>query len=341
MNNLVFNDLHYTELNTWLENKNPSKLFFLVDENTFANCLPLVLQEIATEIPIEILEIELGESNKVIETCNQLWISLLELGADRNSAIINIGGGVVTDLGGFLASTFMRGISFINIPTSLLAMVDASIGGKTGIDIENVKNAVGTFSLPELTIINSNFLQTLPNNQLKSGFAEMLKHALIADKNHWNELKNLKEISTENISPFIEKSVSIKKNIVEKDFKETGLRKTLNFGHTIGHAIESFSLHSKKPLLHGEAIAIGMYYETKLSHQKNMLSDDDYIEITSVITHFFSDELHYKFTLNDIISFMKNDKKNQYNTIMMSLLTEIGNCQIDCLAEFQSLQKIF
>lgn len=341
MNNLVFNDLRYIELNTWLENKNPSKLFFLVDENTFANCLPLVLQEIATEIPIEILEIEPGESNKVIETCNQLWISLLELNADRNSAIINIGGGVVTDLGGFLASTFMRGISFINIPTSLLAMVDASIGGKTGIDIENVKNAVGTFSLPELTIINSNFLQTLPNNQLKSGFAEMLKHALIADKNHWNELKNLKEISTENISPFIEKSVSIKKNIVEKDFKETGLRKTLNFGHTIGHAIESFSLHSKKPLLHGEAIAIGMYYETKLSHQKNMLSDDDYIEITSVITHFFSDELHYKFTLNDIISFMKNDKKNQYNTIMMSLLTEIGNCQIDCLAEFQSLQKIF
>ncbi len=341
MNNLVFNDLHYTELNTWLENKNPSKLFFLVDENTFANCLPLVLQEIATEIPIEILEIEPGESNKVIETCNQLWISLLELNADRNSAIINIGGGVVTDLGGFLASTFMRGISFINIPTSLLAMVDASIGGKTGIDIENVKNAVGTFSLPELTIINSNFLQTLPNNQLKSGFAEMLKHGLIADKNHWDELKNIHTISAENISHFIEKSVSIKKNIVEKDFKETGLRKTLNFGHTIGHAIESFSLSNGKPLLHGEAIAIGMYYETKLSHQKNMLSDDDFNEIVFVISRLFLQDLNYSFTLNDILPFLKKDKKNQNNTILMSLLTEIGNCQIDCSVDLEALQKLF
>ncbi len=341
MNNLIFNDLEYNSLNAWLQEEQPSKLFFLVDENTFEHCLPLVLQEISTEIPIEILEIESGESNKIIETCHQLWISLLELNADRKSVIINIGGGVITDLGGFLASTFMRGISFINIPTSLLAMVDASVGGKTGIDIENIKNAVGTFALPELTIINTNFLQTLANNQLKSGFAEMLKHALIADKNHWNELKNLKEISAENLSPFIEKTVAIKKNIVEKDFKETSLRKTLNFGHTMGHAIESFSLRSKKPLLHGEAIAIGMYYEAKLSHQKNLLSYDDFHEIASIIAQFYSDELRYKFTLNDIISFMKNDKKNQNNTIMMSLLTEIGSCQIDCSVELQSLQKIF
>src|SRR5690606_29396368 len=207
------------------------------------------------DFEFEILEIDAGETHKNIDTCMGVWEALSELEADRKSLLINLGGGVVTDLGGFVACTFKRGIDYVNIPTSLLSMVDASIGGKTGVDLGLLKNQIGVISNPELVLIDVTFLETLPTNQLRSGFAEMLKHGLIQDINYWNQLIALSELYTDDLEQLIYESVIIKKQVVEQDPNEDGLRKTLNFGHTLGHAIESYSLDDKdlKPLLHGEA----------------------------------------------------------------------------------------
>ena len=214
-----------------------SKIGILVDENTKEFCLPL-LSEIKKSV---IIEIKSGEENKNIDSCNLIWEALTKNCFDRNSLLINLGGGVIGDMGGFCASTYKRGIEFIQIPTSLLAMVDASVGGKLGVDFNGLKNQVGLFSNPKSVIINPKFLETLPEDELRSGFAEVVKHALIVDKNLWNHLKNnpFQDLYWEEI---IESSVQIKNKIVMSDPKEKGERKKLNFGHTFGHAIESYYL---------------------------------------------------------------------------------------------------
>ena len=228
-------DHTFSQLNEFIYQLNPSKLFILCDENTHEYCLPILLPNMEINCPFEIIEIEAGEEMKTIETATQLWEILTEFEADRKALLLNLGGGVITDLGGFVASTYKRGIKFINLPTSLLGMCDASIGGKTGIDHQFIKNIVGTFALPERIFVFSNFLKTLPFRELKSGFAEMMKHGLIADKKHWDDLINLPEISVEHIQPHIETSMKIKENIVHIDYQEKNIRKVLNFGHTIGH----------------------------------------------------------------------------------------------------------
>ncbi|MGY8989132.1 MAG: 3-dehydroquinate synthase [Flavobacteriales bacterium] len=297
-----------------------SKIGILVDENTKEFCLPL-LSEIKKSI---IMEIKSGEENKNIDSCNLIWEALSKNSFDRNSLLINLGGGVIGDMGGFCASTYKRGIDFIQIPTSLLAMVDASVGGKLGIDFNGLKNQVGLFSNPKLVIINPKFLETLPENELRSGFAEVVKHALIIDKNLWERLKNsnLLELDWEEI---IETSVQLKNKIVISDPKEKGERKKLNFGHTFGHAIESYYLQKGTPILHGEAIFMGIILESEISS----LSVSEKNDIKNYILSNFS--LPYTPSKSDLLNFLRNDKKNFEEKINFSLLEGIGNCTINNL----------
>ena len=280
---------------------------------------------------IEIIEIEPGEKNKNIETCVAIWEALTELQADRNCLLINLGGGVILDMGGFIAATFKRGIDFIFIPTTLLAMVDASIGGKTGIDLGVIKNQIGLFKTPISVLIHDIFLETLPANQMRSGLAEMLKHGLIENKKYWNLLKDLTQLTQENLLSLIIESVNIKKKFVQDDFKESGNRKKLNFGHTIGHAIESYflALNQNPPVLHGEAVAAGMIVESYISYRKNLIDLDTYKEIKDTIDQYFEKLPLNEENIEAIFPYLKHDKKNSNNEIKFILLEEIGQSTID------------
>jgi 3-dehydroquinate synthase len=330
-----FNEACYTSLNKHLKEKSFSKIFILVDENTHANCLPYFLTNLETNSVIEIIEIEAGEVNKNIETCSGVWNTLSELDADRKSLLINVGGGVITDLGGFVASTFKRGISYINAPTSLLSMVDASVGGKTGVDLGHLKNQIGVISVPDLVLIDTKFLETLPQNQMRSGLAEMLKHGLISDEIYWNKFKDLSSMPIDNLDELIYESVIIKKNVVEEDPLENGLRKTLNFGHTLGHAIESYFLSNanKGDLLHGEAIAIGMILASYISTELVDFPKQTTEEIKTLFQSYYGKVTINENEYHNIIELLKYDKKNNHGNINFVLLKSIGNPKIDCLVD--------
>lgn len=323
---VIFNIEGYLELNKLISENNYSNLFILVDSITNAVCLPKFLPLIETDLPIEIIEFDAGEINKNIETCVQIWNVLTELGADRKSLIINLGGGVVTDLGGFVASTFKRGIDFINIPTTLLAMVDASIGGKTGIDLGNLKNQIGVINNPQLVVVATDFLETLPQIEMRSGLAEILKHGLIYDNLYWKQFLDLSKLDFADFDTVIFDSIKIKNAIVMQDPKEMGIRKALNFGHTLGHAIESYFLEneSKKNLLHGEAIAIGMVLESYISMNKNLISKDDYFEIKNTIKSIFETVAFDQNDIHSILDLLIHDKKNEKGKIKFVLLDGIG-----------------
>lgn len=326
---ITFLNDNFSQLNDFLHERTFSKIFILVDENTHEYCLPTLLGNMETDLNFEILEIEAGEEMKNIQTANQLWEILTEMKADRKALMINLGGGVITDMGGFVASTYKRGISFINIPTTLLSMCDASIGGKTGIDLMHYKNMVGTFTFPEQIFVYPEFLQTLPFKELRSGFAEMLKHGLIADEKHWNNLIQIHKLDVEGVVPHIQTSMDIKQEVVEKDFHEKDIRKTLNFGHTIGHAIESLCLEQGNPVLHGEAVAAGMICEAHLSHLEGILSEEDTEIITENIRRYYPYLDITDFSNEDICSLLLNDKKNTDSKINFSLLSAIGSCVYD------------
>tara|TARA_B110000459_G_scaffold46154_1_gene51282 strand:- start:569 stop:1555 length:987 start_codon:yes stop_codon:yes gene_type:complete len=297
-----------------------SQIAILVDENTKRDCFSK-LPKLDNSI---IIEIKSGEENKNINTCNFIWEQLTKYNFDRNSLLINLGGGVIGDMGGFCASTYKRGIDFIQIPTTLLAMVDASIGGKLGINFNVLKNQIGIFSYPKTVLINPLFLETLPDNQLKSGFAEVVKHALISDRNLWNRLRNT-SFEEQNWEEIIETSIQIKNKIVLSDPLEKGERKQLNFGHTFGHAIESYYLEKGTSILHGEAVFMGILLEIEISS----LSDLEKSEIKKYILSSFS--LPHCPNKSDLIKYLKNDKKNSDGKISFSLLKKIGNCTIDNL----------
>lgn len=338
---ITFLNDDFSALNTFLEKLQPSKIYFLVDENTHEYCLPILLGNLETTLPFEIIEIEAGEDLKTIETATQLWEILSEFQADRKSVIINLGGGVITDLGGFIASTYKRGIKFINIPTTLLGMCDASIGGKTGIDHAFLKNIIGTFAEPEQIFVYHEFLKTLPFEELRSGFAEMLKHGLIQDEKHWNDLISIEKLTPENISPFIETSMKIKEKVVLADFKEQHVRKTLNFGHTIGHALESLFLKAEKPIPHGEAVALGMMCETHLAFLNHLISRETSIMIIENLQKFYPYVCILDFTVDEILTIMKNDKKNSDGNINFSLLTGLGECNFDfSVSEEQIIESL-
>lgn len=338
-----FNAKGYKELNNYLKNNHFSKLFIIVDTNTHVHCLPRFISKLETDLTCEIIEIDAGEAHKNIDTCVGVWNALSELGADRKSLIINVGGGVVTDLGGFVACTFKRGLKYINVPTSLLSMVDASVGGKTGIDLGPLKNQVGVISSGDMVIVDTGFLDTLPQNHLKSGLAEMLKHGLIYDRAYWNKFLNLNTLTLDDLDALIHQSVEIKNHIVTEDPNEHGLRKTLNFGHTLGHAIESYFLSQtdKEELLHGEAIAIGMIMEAYISSHLLGFPKDDLKTIKETFLKIFKRVTIEASDHHAIIELLKYDKKNEHGNINFVLLERIGMPKIDCLVENELLIKAF
>ncbi len=313
----------FDELSKFLKTKNYSSYFILCDENTLAHCLPTLITKCKLLTDAEIIEIESGEENKQLEIVANIWQTLIDFNADKNSLLINLGGGVITDLGGFVASTFKRGIDFINIPTTLLAMADASVGGKNGIDFANIKNVVGTITQPKAIFIYDNFLSTLPQRQYSNGLAEVYKIALIANKKLWQNLSEKRE------AKIIETSVGLKQKIVAKDVHDKGLRKILNFGHTLGHAIESFLLNTENPLLHGEAVVIGMLLESHIAFQKKMITKEIFIEIETVLCTHFNIEIKEKLGFENLKPIISNDKKNSSNKIRMALITDIGACTFD------------
>jgi 3-dehydroquinate synthase len=330
-----FNASCYTALNQHLSGRNFSKIFILVDENTHEHCLPHLLEKLETTSVIEIIEIESGEINKNIETCLGVWNTLSELDADRKSLLINIGGGVITDLGGFVACTFKRGIAYVNVPTTLLSMVDASVGGKTGVDLGHLKNQIGVISNPDLVLIDTQYLNTLPQNQMRSGLAEMLKHGLISDISYWNKFQDLSKLSFNDLDELIYESVLIKKHVVDVDPFENGLRKSLNFGHTLGHAIESYFLSSpeKTTLLHGEAIVIGMILASYISTELTGFPKQTTLDIKRLFVDYYGKVTINQEDLQPIIELLKFDKKNTHGNINFVLLESIGNPKIDCLVD--------
>jgi len=332
----VYFEKDLDSLGTFITGGNYSRVLIFVDRNTNEHCLP-VLQSLVPELAErDVIAIDPGEENKNIDFCIGVWKTMLDFGVDRKALLVNLGGGVVTDMGGFAASTFKRGIDFVQIPTSLLAQVDASVGGKTGIDLDNVKNIIGTFAQPKAVFISSEFLKTLDNRQMRSGFAEVVKHGLIFDKRLFEAVKtlDLDRLGHMDWSDIVFRSVSVKNAVVTQDPTEQGLRKILNFGHTIGHAVEGYSLlHDADPLLHGEAIAIGMVCEAYLAHKINGLSEEELQEIAGVFTRLFEGYRLDPKIYPDLIELMQNDKKNESDKLGFALLREIGKCDHNIYAD--------
>lgn len=315
--------------------KNPDvrneRTIILVDEHTKELCLPVLQNKVPHLKKASVIEVNSGEENKNIQTCVEIWHYMLKLSSTRKTILINLGGGVITDMGGFVASTFKRGIRFLNIPTTLLGQVDASIGGKVGINLFGLKNQIGVFSYPEAIYIIPSFINTLPQIEKLSGIAEMIKHALIMDQKYWELIQNRDLKDTGNWYDLILRSVEIKNSVVRNDPYEKSLRRRLNFGHTIGHALESLSLFEGKKfkITHGEAIAIGMICETYLSNKIRGLSDHAMAEIVAFILANFTYHPLDASKHQKVLSFIRHDKKNVQNRINFTLIPSIGNALID------------
>ncbi len=318
------------ELYTWLRDQSYKELFIITDTAVAEDAFPQ-LEPYVEDLNLKgVLTIPPGESQKTTECCEDVWRQLIRNDATINSLIINLGGGVVTDLGGFVASTFKRGIPFIHVPTTLLGMVDAALGGKHGVNLDHFKNQIGLYQNPDKVLIAPGFLQTLEDRQLLSGFTEMIKHALIKDKTLWEQFQQINPLKLEQLTPFIVPAASIKLNIIANDPFEDGERKKLNFGHTIGHALESLSQErDEDPLLHGEAIAIGMRVETFLS-KEHLLMPDQYLEaIDQYLKRLYPTYQLFPGDEEAIISYMKADKKRDKEAFNFSLLVEPGHADTD------------
>ena len=313
-----------------------------MDENTQKHCYTVLSQKINDATTWMSLVIPAGEKHKTIESSLQLWEALSIKGADRNSLLINLGGGVITDLGGFVAATFKRGIGFINIPTSLLGMVDAAIGGKTGVDLRNLKNQIGTITNPEMIVVDGKFLETLPQNHLISGFAEMLKHGMIYSRPYWNKLKDIDFQNLSTLENLIWESIEIKNEVVKDDPFELDRRKILNYGHTLGHAIESYFLRNKEnPLLHGEAIAIGLVLETYLSHHLAGFPWVDLKEVSSVVKDFYPKIVFTEADIEEIMKLLSFDKKNRNGKVLFVLLEGFGKPRTDYIIDNKLIIRAF
>jgi 3-dehydroquinate synthase len=326
-----FEEKGYNELTSLVSERNYSSVFILVDDNTLDCCYPRFIQLFATDKPIEVIQIDAGEVHKNIETCMGVWNVMTELGADRKSLLITLGGGVITDLGGFVASTFKRGIDFVNIPTTLLSMVDASVGGKTGVDLGVLKNQIGVFANPELIIIDPEYLHTVTPREIRSGTAEIIKYGMTHDIKLFNEIKDNDKL---NIVDLIHRSIEIKNEVVLEDPKEQGVRKALNWGHTIGHGVESYFLENpkKEALTHGEAIAIGMVCEAYLSSKVLEFPEDKVSEIKNAIIKIYGKVALSEDDFQPILELMKHDKKNIGGEINFVLLNDYEDFKINSKA---------
>lgn len=306
------------------------KLFILTDETTAVKCMPLLNDNSETK-DAKLIVIKASDTNKNIDSLAHVWSELSLNGATRRSCMVNLGGGMVTDLGGFAASTFKRGIKFINIPTTLLAMVDASVGGKTGINFCGLKNEIGVFNTADSVLIDTQFLRTSDAMNICSGYAEMLKHGLISNESHWSELVgfDLQSPDLKQLQAMVAESISVKERIVEEDPHEHGIRKALNLGHTFGHALESLSLKRNAPILHGYAVAYGMVCELYLSCAKTNFPTDKMRQTVGFIRENYG---RYDFTCDDyeeLLELMRHDKKNTSGVINFTLLGGIGDIRIN------------
>ena len=318
-----------------------SATFILCDNNTNEHCVRFLLETIPALNEVPIIEIPEGEESKSLEIVSHLYEELLHHNADRQSLLLNVGGGVISDIGGFVASTYKRGIDFINIPTTVMAQVDAAMGGKCGIDLKDVKNAVGLFSWPKSVLVFTGFLNTLPQKELKSGFAEMLKHALIADAEYWEALSHVDPNEASHIAVFVKRSNEIKSEITIKDPNEHSVRKKLNYGHTVGHAIESFFLAKSEPITHGNAIGWGMILENRIAVQLGILNLSLAQAIESRILGIFDPLPSFNNEEQEqVFKFMLNDKKNKNGVFHFSLIQEIGDCLIQVEVSEEIARKV-
>ncbi|MFZ2907387.1 MAG: 3-dehydroquinate synthase [Cyclobacteriaceae bacterium] len=342
--NIILTQHPGPDLQKFLSEKKYSALAVLTDENTTVHCYPLLQKYLPDHFRIQLAS---GEEHKTLQSCTAIWQAMTNARLDRHSALLTLGGGVLGDMGGFCAATYKRGIDFITIPTTLLAQADASIGGKLGIDFDNFKNQIGLFKEPSLNLIHTGFLQTLPETELRSGFAEVIKHALISDRTLWDEIRTrgLKDQPWEVLVP---KSAAFKSSIVAKDPHEKGLRKILNAGHTVGHALESYFLSKGNKILHGEAIAAGIIAEAYLGTKRGFLDEKSLREIESYVLKIFGKLSYQENQQQEIAMLCLQDKKNKGNSVRCVLPDGIGKAQFDaeisldeiveCLAYYRLLQ---
>lgn len=324
LDSIYFGQESLADIQRIIKQNRYSSVFILCDENTEKHCLPSFVEFSELE-SAGLLIIGAGEENKTFDTVSDICKSLLIEGADRKALLINLGGGVVSDIGGFAASIYKRGIDFINVPTSLMAMVDASIGGKTGVNLSGAKNSIGLFSSPISVFIDSDFLATLNDEEFHAGFAEVIKHALIGDAEYWNTISGLKNFrAVHDIDDIILQSVEIKKLITDEDFKESGIRKSLNFGHTLGHAYESSSMKKMtNKLHHGNAIALGMMGELFLSSKLAGFPTDKLTTVLDFLVQHYG-KFIYSINESELNEFLFSDKKNENGKIGFYLLKDIG-----------------
>lgn len=317
-----------------------SEVFVLGDENTLRHCLPELLGRVPRLREAHTLSVPAGERSKDLAVCADIWNHLAGCAADRHALLVCLGGGVVTDLGGFVAGTYKRGIDCVHVPTSLLGMVDASIGSKTGVDLSGLKNMVGVFHDPLGVYIHIPFLKSLGKRELLNGLAEMIKHGLVWDAQHWEAISEATLHDLDALAPLVQRSAAIKADVVKQDPREAGLRKVLNFGHTIGHGIEAHSWESpQRMLLHGEAVAIGMICEAWLSWRMDLLDRESYDRIATQLMQLYKP---YQFDSSDghrFVELMRNDKKNRGGQFRFTLLTAIGSAKVDVPVSAAQVQE--
>lgn len=317
----VSTDIHQL-LQSFFSTTSYTQVGVLTDSNTRKACYPLIEKVLPSH---QVMEVKAGEDFKNLTTCTEIWSALTEFHFDRHALLVVLGGGVLGDMGGFCAATFKRGIDFVLIPTTLLSQVDASVGGKLGIDFQSYKNHIGVFQEPKATLISTQFLKTLPERELRSGFAEIIKHCLISDAAKWDTIRK-SNVAMQNWLDLVDHSVAFKDGVVSRDPREKGERKILNFGHTVGHAVESLSLSGDR-LFHGEAIAMGMVAEARIASKKGLLNDAELQQIQKYILEIFGKVKPS--TPNEVIHLMKQDKKNKGNKILMALPDSIGKARWD------------
>lgn len=338
---LIFTNNVAQAIDTLAETISSPKVFVLVDVNTQQLVLPELKSTSETIANATVITINAGDVNKNLDTLAYIWKQLCDNGATRKSLLINLGGGVVTDIGAFAGATFKRGIRFLNVPTTLLAAVDAAVGGKTGINFNGFKNEIGAFREADAVIISTTFFKTLPHEELLSGYAEMIKHGLISDKTCYNRLLAY-DISSSNdhehLLQLLEESVNVKRHIVEKDPTEKGIRRALNLGHTAGHAFESLAMKRNAPIPHGYAVAWGLVVEAVLSHLQLKFPSDELHRLARYISNNYG---AINITCDDypeLLNLMHHDKKNDSTEINFTLLTDVGSVHIDCTASEEEIK---
>ena len=319
---LLFGDLG-KNFEAWYANRSYSTVFLICDLNTITHCAPYFFEKTGLPTDLPKVIITPGERYKNMETCQIIWSAMFEAGLDRKALVINLGGGVIGDMGGFCAATYKRGVDFLQLPTTLLSATDASVGGKLGIDFQQVKNAIGVFQNPAGVILDASFFKTLPKTELHSGFAEVVKHAIIGSPELWNKIAPLKDLDHTDWKEVLQLSVGVKAKVVQQDPLEKGLRAVLNYGHTIGHALESYFLETDEPLTHGAAIAWGMVCETRILERRHgkqaLIVSAEALE--DYLSHFFEKRTLSSTAFDAIWALMFQDKKNNSGQIKMGLPT--------------------